>query len=140
MTDLQTIIGIMLPGDTDLGIPSASVIRFDDYLRRHNLEALSVDFAQILDTVCAEKYSQRFSNLDSEQKLEAINACRLANIRVFSSMVEHLFKAYYTTPVILEKIGAGTVPPFPRGNFLGEDDWSLLEPVYERGLIYRELD
>jgi len=139
MTNVHTIIDSMLPGDSDLGLPSASFIDFDIYLKRHGQEPLFMDFARILDRVCADRYCQIFPNLNPEQKIEAINACRSVNIKVFSAMVEHLFKAYYTNPFILKQIGAGAVPPFPHGNSLIGDDWSLLEPVYERGPIYREV-
>jgi hypothetical protein len=139
MTDLNLVIDVMLPGDPELRMPSASVIDFDNYVKRHHLEELINDFLSMLEQTCIDKFNQLFSALDLVHRLDAINACKLKNIRVFSAMVSHLLKAYYTSPEVLRKISAGSVPPFPKGNSIDQDDWSLLEAVYERGQMFRDV-
>lgn len=138
MTPLNIIIDTMLPGDPELGMPNASSIIFIDYLERHNIVDVADEFVSMLDKVCGDKFSQSFIDLDATQKMQAINACKLVNVRVFSSLVTHLLRAYYTSQSVLMRISAGSIPPFPQGNSLPQDDWSILEPVYERGKIYRE--
>jgi hypothetical protein len=138
MTDLKTVIDAMLPGDSVIGMPCASTIDFEIYLKQHNLNQLSFDFVQMLDKICEEKKGMSFADLDEVQKIQAINACKLVDVRVFSAMVGHLLKAYYTAPVVLMKIKSGSVPPFPNGNSIEDDDWSILESVYERGQVFRE--
>lgn len=139
MTHLQVIIDAMLPGDPELGMPCASSIDFEDHLKRHDLVDIADEFVRMLDKVCDEKFSMSFIHMNPEPKMQAINACKLINIRVFSAMVGHLLRAYYTSPLVLSKIGAGSIPPFPHGNSLPHDDWSILEPVYERGQVFREI-
>jgi hypothetical protein len=139
MTDLKTVIDAMLPGDSVLGMPCASAIDFEIYLKQHNLNQLSLDFIQMLDKVCEEKRGMVFVDLDEVQKIQAIDACKLVDVRVFSAMVGHLLKAYYTAPGVLMKIKSGSVPPFPNGNSIEDDDWSILETVYERGQVFREV-
>jgi hypothetical protein len=139
MTDLNKILDTMLPGDSALGMPSASKIDFDTYLKQHRLTNLSLDFIRMLDKVCEDKTGKSFIELDSTQRMQAINACKLVDVRMFSEIVGHLLKAYYTSPIVLTKIRSGSVPPFPNGNLIAEDDWSILEPVYERGQIFREV-
>ncbi len=139
MTHLHIIIDAMLPGDPELGMPSASTIDFDAYLGRHDLVDIVHEFVSMLNKVCSDKFSLSFIDLDAAQKMQAINACKLVNVRVFSSLVGHLLRAYYTSPSVLIRIGAGSIPPFPQGNSLAQDDWSILEPVYERGQVYREV-
>lgn len=138
MTDLKTVIDTMLPGDSVLGMPCASAIDFEIYLKQHNLNQLSFEFIQMLNKVCEEKKGMAFVDLDEVQKMQAINACKLVDVRVFSAMVGHLLKAYYTAPVVLMKIKSGSVPPFPNGNSIEDDDWSILESVYEGGQVFRE--
>lgn len=137
MTDLKIVIDVMLPSDSELDMPSSSVINFDLYLKKFRLEELPIRFLLMLQNVCQKKFSEEFHQLDPIKKIQAIQACRLADIQLFTSMVGHLLKAYYSAPEVLLKIGAGSAPPFPKGNLLDEDDWSILEPVYERGQIYR---
>lgn len=139
MIDLKLVADAMLPGDPELGMPSASFIDFDNYLKRYHLEELKNDFISTLEQVCTEKFNKFFSELDSDQRLNAINACKLRDIHVFSTMIKHLLRAYYTAPEVQKKIGAGSVPPFPTGNSIVEDDWNLLEAVYERGRIFRDV-
>jgi hypothetical protein len=139
MTDLKIIIDSMLPGDPILGMPCASKIDFDTYLLKHGLSNLSINFVQMLDKICEEKIGVAFSQLDEMQKIQSINACKLVDIRLFSAMVNHLLKAYYTSPSVLSKISSGSVPPFPTGNSLEPDEWSILEHVYERGQVFREI-
>lgn len=139
MTHLQVIIDAMLPGDPELDMPCASSINFEAHLKRYDLFEIAHEFIRMLDKVCSDKFSLSFVDLDPEQKMLAINACKLVNVRVFSAMVGHLLRAYYTSPIVLRQIGVGSIPPFPQGNSLPQDDWSILEPVYERGQLYREI-
>jgi hypothetical protein len=93
----------------------------------------------MLDKLCKEKFDHSFADMDSNERLAAINACKLVNVRLFSNFVTHLLKCYYTSPNVLVKIGAGSVPPFPLGNILLQDDLTILESVYERGKCYRDI-
>ncbi|MDG1109910.1 MAG: hypothetical protein P8N60_14705 [Burkholderiaceae bacterium] len=139
MTHLQVIIDAMLPADPELGMPYASSIDFEAYLELHEIVGVADEFVRMLDKVCGDKFSLPFIDLLPEQKMQAINACKLVDVRGFSALVGHLLRAYYTSPLVLSKIGAGSIPPFPQGNSLPQDDWSILEPVYERGQVYREI-
>jgi len=136
---LQVIVETMLPGDPDLGMPCASSIDFKAHLEKYDLIDLPDKFLRMLDEVCGDRFSLSFKDLDHEQKMQAINACKLSDVRVFSAFVGHLLRAYYTSPLVLSRIGAGSIPPFPQGNSLPQDDWSVLEPVYERGQVFREI-
>jgi hypothetical protein len=139
MTDLHLIVDSLLPGDPDHSLPPASGTDFIRYLDRHSLQALAADFIEMLDKMCMDKFALAFDKMDPEQQLKAINACKVVNVRLFSGFVTHLLKAYYTCPIVLERIGAGSFPPFPQGNMMDHDDWTVLEPVYERGKCYRDV-
>lgn len=136
---LSIVVDIILPGDLILKMPRASKINFEAYLMRHQALQIAIDFLKLLNTVCVEKIGLSFYEIESQsQQLKLINLCKLKNVRLFSRFIEHLLRAYYTSPDILLLIGAGSVPPFPRGNVMSEDDWGILEIVYERGQIYRD--
>jgi hypothetical protein len=127
----------MLPGDASLGMPKASDIYFETYLQHHKVNAVAIAFVDLLDVVCEKKYNITFAAMEQPLQIKAINGCGLVDIRITYAFISHLFKAYYTSPIVLAKIGAGSIPPFPHGNQLEGDDWSILEKVYERGQIYR---
>jgi hypothetical protein len=135
---IDLVLDTILPGDAELGLPSASRIDFEAYLLRHRATAQSDTFLDVLARVAETRCGAPFEALDATQRLAAINACKLADVRAFSAFVTHALRAYYTDRAVLACIGAGAVPPFPEGNALGDDDWTLLEPVYERGPIWRQ--
>ena len=62
-------------------------------------------------------------------------------IQVVLPIINHALALYYSHPKVQNQIGAGSVPPYPKGNSIKEiDDWGILEAVYNRGKIYREID
>jgi hypothetical protein len=139
MTALDLIIDAMLPGAPELGMPSASQVDFDLYLRQQGVKDFAQDFVAMIDRVSAFKFGRTFAEMDPTQRLQAVNACKLDDIRLFTTVVTHLLKAYYTAPAVLHRLQVGSVPPFPQGNLMPSDDWTLLEPVYDRGPIHREI-
>lgn len=139
MTMLLAMIDTILPGDASLGMPPASETGVASYFAQHGRAALVADFTQLLEGVALAKCGQAFLSLDAAARLQAINACKLANVRLFSAFLTQVLRAYYTAPEVLRLIGAGSVPPFPSGNELAQDDWSMLDVVFERGRVYREV-
>jgi hypothetical protein len=116
---IELILDTILPGDAALGMPPASMLDFEAYQLRHRV------FDQVLD---------------ASQRLAAINGCKVVDVRLFSSFLTHVMRAYYTDRRVLTQASAGAVPPFPAGNELDTDDWTILEPVYMRGTIWRSTD
>ncbi len=139
MINLTVVIDVILPGDENLNLPPASSINFSSYLKKNSKEFLAEDFISLLEVISKEKFLKSFHELCSEKKLVVINESKLKNIRLFTSFLTELMKAYYTSSEILKGLNVGSVPPFPNGTQLDIDDWTILEPVYERGIIYREV-
>lgn len=137
---IELILDTMLPGDPELGLPPASTLDIEGYQLRYGVAQVFEQFVAVLERVANEKFGCPFEALDEAQRLAAINACKLADIRLFSAFLTHTLRAYYTDRRVLGCLSNDAVPPFPAGNPLGADDWSILEPVYERGPIYREVD
>jgi hypothetical protein len=139
MMSMNKIIDAMLPGDDALELPPASQINFNEYLVCHDLALMAQNFLLLLDSVCMKKYSISFDDMDKSQYLEIFNACRLEDVQTFSMFVRHLLRSYYSAPIVLMRIGSGSSPPFPNGNTLNDTDWTILESVYERGSMYRNV-
>lgn len=135
---IELVLDTILPGDSELGVPGAAQLDFEGYALRHRVTAQVDAFLAVLERVALDRFGAAFESLDAGQRLAAINACKLADVRAFSAFVTHALRAYYTDRTVLARIGAGALPPFPEGNALDADDWTLLEPVYERGPIWRD--
>lgn len=137
MSLLSVIADTMLPGDPALGLPPASRVDLEGAFRGGQA-ALVADFTAVLDEVSRRKFAAPFLELGGADRLAALNGCKVANVRVFAAFLAQVVRAYYADPVVLRAIGAGSAPPFPDGNALEADDWGLLEPVLERGPLFRK--
>lgn len=135
---IEHILDTILPGDVTLNMPAASALDFEGYEIGHGISGLAKEFAGLVADVARKKFDKEFEELDDIQRLAAINGCKVVDIRLFSAFINHALRAYYTNRTVLTRVSAGAVPPFPAGNDLGVDDWTILEPVYERGSIYRD--
>lgn len=134
---VNLIIDVILPGDLSLNMPAASQINFSNYINTYGKQRLMDEFLNLTNKVCLDKFVVNFSELSKVDRLKALEATKDANIRLFVEFITNLFRAYYTNQKVLEAINSGSIPPFPVGNLLENDDWKILEPVFERGRIYR---
>jgi hypothetical protein len=137
---INLVLDTMIPGDIELGMPAASTLDFELYQLKHKIQCLVEEFLQELTWLAQSKFENEFEDLNFDQRLATVNACKAKNVRLFSTFLTHCFRAYYSDAKVLNLIAAGSVPPFPVGNVLESDNWDLLEPVYERGRIYRSVD
>jgi hypothetical protein len=137
---INTILDTFIPGDYKLGMPPASRVDFNAYQLEHGIEQIVIDFLSELTKISLDTFAKEFEELDEEQRVHVLDSCKLINIRLFSTFLKHCFQAYYSDKGVLSILQVGSSPPFPEGNVLEEDDWSILIPVYERGSIYRTFD
>ena len=135
---LKLILDTILPGDDGLGLPAASSIVYGQSLDGNVSPDIVKDFIGILQTISLKAFNRSFDQLGYSERLKAIYDCRIASIRIFTSFLTYVLKTYYSDQRVLTTILAGTIPPFPQGNMLENTNWDLLEPVYKRGIIYRE--
>jgi hypothetical protein len=137
---IELVLDTMLPGDAALGMPRASTLDFEGYQLRHRVTDQVDAFLKMLANVAHEKFGQPFDALDAGQRLATINGCKLVDVRLFSAFVTHVMRAYYTERRVLAQLSVGAVPPFPAGNEIAADDWTILESVYLRGQIWRNAE
>ena len=137
---IKIVLDALIPGDSKLGMPPASLIDFNTYQDKYGIHEIVVKFLFELAKVSNYEFFKNFDKLDNNQKMKALNAFKLKNIRLFSDFLRHIFRAYYSDKMVLSILEVGSSPPFPDGNGIKEDDWTILSPVYERGPNYRKFD
>lgn len=136
---IRLILDTMIPADLDRGMPSAASINFEAYVSRFAIESEVDRLSTLIQNEAQKRFEKSFEDIPTDQRLQCINACKTVDIRLFMLCVQHIFRAYYTDKSVHKKLSVGSSPPFPNGNSLPQDDWSILETVYERGLIYRKV-
>jgi len=144
---LGEIIDTLIPADARTQMPSATDAGIEFVLRAGPKAAMVQDYLALAEVVLSARSGVEsgraegsFFQLSPQQRLEVLNATRTKNAPLFVAFVTALFQAYFTCPSVLTRVGSGAVPPFPQGNLLLTNDWSILDPVFRLGRVYREVE
>jgi hypothetical protein len=128
---LGALLDTLLPASDDGRLPSASELDFVGYLSRG-----AADFLPALSGIL-DGFPEDFGELPYLERLPLVEALRDASTELFNGLLFHVYGCYYIDDRVLEGIGVGSGPPFPRGNTLEAGDLSLLDPVIAQSKTYR---
>jgi len=134
---LSALLDSIIPASEVLRMPSAGSIDFMAFVETRGLLTQINELIQKINLLSLEEYETHFYLLNASQILHVIDLVKSKYFRLFHQVLTHVVTYYYQQADVLEVLGLNQAP-FPYGNSLNEGDLSLLEPVYERGKIYRE--
>lgn len=136
---LVLLLDTVLPGDATLGLPSAQQADVALFLQRRGQLRLCDDYLTALESIAEQKCQAPWHTLDAASRLQCVDWSRRSHLQLASQALSQLLRGYYSAAAVLRQLNAGAVPPFPAGNTIADNDWDLLEPVFERGPIYRHV-
>ena len=93
---------------------------------------------EMLEAMAEEQFGSSFRTLTESQQRELCPSHLDPQFRAQFELV--VASTYFSDPRVMTELGMPPRPPYPLGYELPETDWSLLEPVKERGPIYRSVD
>lgn len=122
----QEILDAIIPANRELGLPSLKEIGLE---KKAFLDSFYIElFKEIKNFInCKESVPNEFKP----------DFFKKERFKYFHELTIRGINAYYTCEEVLTILHLASVPPFPDGNFIPEDDLLLLEPVFLRGNIYR---
>lgn len=134
---LNALLDVLIPATVDGVKPSGSGVGFLHYTERLGISG------EIL--VGVQRFLQEFGVKDGIPFTEVAATERPALVKVmerkqgafFRMFIKHVMHCYYQDSRVLAAIGVEPRPPFPDGYSVSDGDLLLLEPVFERGRIYR---
>lgn len=135
---LRCIAGHMIPANEVFGVPGAD----DAIIVADMAQSIGRDgpaLATLLRSV-DEAAGGRLAALDAAARETLLTRLRAADRAAFAVLESVVARAYYRDDRVLASIGMEARPPFPRGYELPEADWSLLDPVRQRGPLWRPVD
>tara|TARA_B100000315_G_scaffold207017_1_gene201652 strand:+ start:800 stop:1264 length:465 start_codon:yes stop_codon:yes gene_type:complete len=135
---LLTVLNLIIPASENGKMPSANDVGFFTFMENENIESFIQEVLIMIIDASNNNYNQEFSMLSADIQLRLIDRLRRKHVRLFTSLINHVFQCYYQNDDVLEGIGMEARPPFPKGYFVEEGDILLLESVFERGKIYRD--
>jgi hypothetical protein len=134
---LSALLDSVIPASEKLRMPSAANINFIVFGENRRLLTQVNELIKKINILSLEEYETHFYLLNVSQILHVIDLAKSKYFRLFHEVLTYVVTCYYQHVDVLEALGLNQAP-FPYGNNLNEGDLSLLEPVYERGKIYRE--
>ena len=85
-----------------------------------------------------KEYGKEFSTLSGSEQMRLIEKLRRTLFRFLGELTTEVIQCYYQNDQVLKAIGLEARAPFPQGYTVDDGDLTLLEPVYERGKLYRD--
>ena len=137
---LAIVLDLIVPASDDGRRPSAAGVDVLGYIREvegHTLDALRADLDR-LDAEARQTHGEAFASLDPATRQGLVDALREMEPHFMRTLALQTVTCYYQDDRVLEAIGVGARPPFPKGYEVPSGDLSLLEPVRQRGKVYRD--
>jgi hypothetical protein len=123
-----------LPGAGELGIAAD----LDEVLQRvPAMHAMVVESLVALDRLAERRGAARFTALSGEQQAEVLGELSCTEHAFPPMLMLYTFGCYYKHPRVVTYYGLEARPPHPKGYEVAPTDLSLLDPVRQRGPIYR---
>lgn len=125
LKNFNEILDIIIPECKDRSLPSASQIKFDKIVKLNDF------YIKIFDSLI------EFDNVEN-QKFD-YKKFKKNNFKLIYELSLEVLKFYYSNETVLKIISKNSVPPFPNGNQIEKGNIMLLEEVYNKGKIYKEI-
>ena len=137
--NLDALVNLMIPGDSRLNLPSGSYVDLDVILQMENKLETAILLAEQFSEIVLGELNKTLMQLTVEEFDEICRSSRTQTEPILKAIGPSLLKAYYTDPEVQDALGIGKAPPFPNGRNVYTGNIELLEPVYNRGLVYRNI-
>ena len=129
--DLSIIAGMMIPQSDEYKVPGAD----DAAIQGDILATLGRDTRQVaaaLDHI-ARLAGRPLAQLDEAKREAVVTEFRASGGLPAATLARVILQCYYRDDRVLQSLGIEPRAPFPRGHVLPDGDWSVLDPVKERG-------
>jgi hypothetical protein len=131
---LSALLDAIIPANQQKSLPSAKDLELVAYLNEQ-----AADFIPLL-IQGLDDLDDHFAQLTPTARHPVVERLGKTQAELFNGLLFHAFACYYQDDHVLEALGLGAGPPFPRGNEVVEGDMSLLDPVLKQPRLYRKVN
>jgi hypothetical protein len=132
---LAPLLDTLIPPRPDRGLPGGSDVGFGERCDDPALRAIvRVSLGSLY-----EWGGVAFEALDAPQRIELVKRLERERVLEFRELLKSVVARYYLDDRVMRAVGVEPRPPFPEGYTVDDGDLTLLEPVYERGPMYRSV-
>ncbi len=138
LRDLRRLAGFMVPSSIDYRVPGADdAAIFADIVRSLGRDQNDVRKALVMLREMAGGDFAAMDEADAESTAMALLRRQRPEITALGRAV---LQCYYRDDRVIRSLGLEPGPPFPKGNTVEGDDWSLLDVVRSRPPMWRDVD
>jgi hypothetical protein len=137
---LRLVQNLLIPADIDRGMPGAGELDFIGYVSEFasgSMNAITAELDKIIDA-SENRHGAKFAELASNEQQELLEQLESSQPHFAVNLQVQTLSCYYQDDSVMEALGMEARPPFPEGNKVVSGDLSLLDPVRNRGKIYRD--
>ncbi len=136
---LDIVLDQIIPPDPAREKPSAADVGVFEYIAERNPTSYEEIGRQLdeLDERATSTYDQRYVELTRELQDSALNSLREQDPRFLFGLSLQAVECYYLDGRVMTAIGLPPRAPYPDGYSVHRGDLTLLDPVRERGEIWR---
>ena len=137
---LNVVLDMIVPASADGRMPSAADVDVLAYIRESEGESLP-DLKRELDRLedgALSNLGKAFVDLKPMDRQGLVDELRRAEPRFLAALAMQTVTSYYLDDRVMEALGLEPRPPFPEGYEVERGDLSLLDPVRERGKLFRD--
>ena len=135
----ELFFSTILPGDTNLGLNALTLQQVDSFLSENKRDIDWDGWFFILENTAKKVFGKSFSELEQEDRLISIDKAQRKNFRLATNIIVTCLEIYYTNPDVLVAIGASPTLPYELGQVIDGGNWDILDPVSQRGQMYRDV-
>ena len=135
----DVVLDQLIPEDPKREKPSAADVGVFEYIFKRNPESL-IEIGRQLDELNAQalsSHSKQYTELTRERQDATLNEVRKRDSRFLLPLAIHAVECYYLDNRVIAAIGLPARAPFPEGYTVHRGDLTVLDPVRERGQIWR---
>lgn len=136
---LRLIVGAMIPASDEFAVPGADdPVIFDDILSivKTNIDLVGTGLDAV-DAIAQSRFGTRLIDLDEVDRETVFMEFSQSPATPMRYLVTITAQCYYRDDRVMASLGMEARPPFPDGFEIPQGDLSLLDPVKERGPIWR---
>jgi len=137
---LSTLVGMMIPASEKYNVPSADdeSILAEIIVAVGDQSAMIVLGLEVLNEKAWDEGRGSFTDLTDDLRMTIVEQLKETSVDFLQNVVTLTSQCYYRDPRVMESLGMEPRPPFPEGFEVEQSDWLMLDPVRDRGRIWRQ--
>lgn len=136
---LNAVLDELIPFDLDKKMPSLVELGASRELLIRPENRWLNDALFQLNELSNKKYKIGFSELTGNDRATFISENASFWNEIIARIGPLALIFYFQNEIVINALGLEFRPPFPNGHTVSGGNWDMLEPVYLRGQIYRDV-